>query len=73
MPGHLISLSDFNSGILRSWNDPFLSESRPNGVACPKCSKELNDLHPNLILKDRHPPMKEVHCKHCGWKGERLC
>jgi len=72
MPGHLISLSDFNSGILRSWHDPMLNESRPNGIACEKCGKELLDTHPNMILTSL-PPQKSVHCKGCGFKGTRLC
>jgi len=69
----LTSLSDHNSAILRSWHDPFLNESRPNGIACVKCSKELHDTHPNLVIADKHPLMKAIHCPRCGWVGERLC
>lgn len=43
----------------------------PNGIACPKCSKELWDSCPGMVLTS-NPPQKNVHCPACGHVGYRL-
>lgn len=48
------------------WNKP-----RPNGIACPKCEKELLDTCPGIMLAS-NPPRKYVHCPACGYRGYRL-
>ena len=44
-----------------------------NGIACPKCGKELLDTHPNQILTSM-PPQKNVGCssKKCDYTGYRI-
>lgn len=42
-----------------------------NGIACPKCGKELWDTDPCLTLVSK-PPQKNVHCPSCGHRGYRL-
>ena len=42
-----------------------------NGIACPKCWKELLDGSPAVILTS-HPPQKNIHCNACGYKGFRI-
>ncbi len=68
----LISLSDNNKAISESVADPLYGESRPNGISCPACFKELVDVAPNRILLT-DPPKKAIRCKRCGWSGYRLC
>lgn len=50
----------------RHANDP-----RPNGIACPRCGKELWDSCPMITLTS-HPAQKNVHCPDCGHRGYRL-
>jgi uncharacterized protein with PIN domain len=69
---HLISLADHNKSISEGVADPILNESRPNGIACPKCQAELLDVTPNLVLPDFPPLQKAVRCPKCGWYGQRL-
>jgi len=45
--------------------------SIPNGIACPKCGKELMDSNPDCILLT-HPNQCRVHCPHCDWSGTRF-
>lgn len=71
MPRQLITLEEHNAAMITSVADPMLNESRPNGIACPKCHRELCDLHPNRILTSL-PPKKSVLCRRCGWSGTRL-
>jgi hypothetical protein len=47
-------------------NDP-----RPNGIACPECGAELLDSEPMVTLTS-DPPMKNVHCDKCYYRGYRL-
>ena len=37
---------------------------RPNGIACPKCGKEMHDLNANVLTSI--PPKKAVSCLECG-------
>lgn len=65
----LISLADHNGSkwtASRVSNDP-----QPNGIACPKCSKELVDSRPNVTLTS-YPAQKNVHCPACGYVGYRV-
>jgi DNA-directed RNA polymerase subunit RPC12/RpoP len=50
----------------RKLNDP-----HPNGIACPKCGKELWDSLPGMTLTS-YPPQKNIHCPECGHVGYRL-
>ena len=57
-------------------NVRFLAHSRsgtprPNGIACPQCSKELWDSSPLETLTS-DPPQKRIHCPHCKYRGERI-
>jgi len=47
-------------------NDP-----HPNGIACPKCGKELWDSDPGTTLTSS-PPQKNVHCPACKYVGYRV-
>lgn len=42
---------------------------RPNGIACPKCGEELMDS--DMLVLTSQPPMKNVHCPACGYRGYR--
>lgn len=47
-----------------------MSNAKPNGIACPKCGKELFDSNPfETLMSD--PPQKRVHCG-CGYGGNRV-
>lgn len=48
-----------------------LQKPHPNGIACPKCGKELWDSAPTITLTS-NPPQKNVHCPACGYTGYRL-
>ena len=48
-----------------------LGQPHRNGIACPKCGKELWDSHPMLTLTT-YPAQKNVHCESCGHVGYRL-
>jgi uncharacterized protein with PIN domain len=72
MPRQLITLEDHNAAILTSVADPMLNESRPNGIACPKCSAELLDVTPGMVCAFA-PLRKSVRCDKCGFLGDRLC
>lgn len=43
---------------------------RPNGLACPKCGKELQDSDPTILMS--YPPMVNVDCPECGYKSLRI-
>ncbi len=43
----------------------------PNGIACPKCGKELWDSNPRMTLTS-NPPKKNIHCPECNYRGYRL-
>lgn len=46
-------------------------EPHPNGIACPKCGKELWDSKPLMTLA-ACPPKKNIHCPECGYSGYRI-
>jgi DNA-directed RNA polymerase subunit RPC12/RpoP len=43
----------------------------PNGIACPKCGRELWDSSPSITLTS-DPPQKNIHCPACGYRGYAL-
>lgn len=67
----LITLEEHNAIMRDQHRDPFNNEPRKNGVACPKCGKELYDWTPNYMLAV-NPPQKTVRCKKCHYQGYRL-
>ncbi len=50
-----------------------LNDSSPilNGIACPKCGKELLDSNPMITLTS-DPAQKNVHCSKCDYVGYRI-
>jgi len=48
-----------------------MSKPHANGIACPKCGKELWDSNPMCVLTS-NPPQKNVHCPSCGYRGYRV-
>ena len=46
-------------------------QPQPNGIACPKCGKELWDTHPMRTLAS-YPPQKNVYCPACGHHDYRF-
>jgi len=42
---------------------------RPNGIACPKCGKEMNDL--DCMILTSYPPKRNVGCE-CGHRDYRI-
>lgn len=63
---HNTTNSTFHLGLLEQ--SPVL-----NGIACPKCGKELLDTHPNQILTSI-PPKKSVGCSNdkCDFTSYRI-
>ena len=51
--------------------DNWMRNPHVNGIACPKCGKELWDSSPSITLTS-NPPKKNVHCPACGFKGYRI-
>jgi len=66
------SLKEFNA---ERWEDhrsiQELNKSRPNGIACPQCGKELWDSDPTVTLTS-YPAQKNVYCPACGYNGYRI-
>jgi len=54
----------------QAWNVPDYTKPRLNGVACPKCGKELYDSNPMITLTS-YPAQKTTHCE-CGYTGSRF-
>jgi DNA-directed RNA polymerase subunit RPC12/RpoP len=61
----LQSLADHNLGKLAVHTYP-----RPNGIACPKCQSEMNDVNGMALMSN--PPKKAVECPKCGHKDIAL-
>lgn len=45
-------------------------QPHPNGIACPRCGKELLDTNPNFALLTS-PVQYRVHCSACDYVGTR--
>lgn len=68
MTAALKDLDEFNVQRRRMYtNNP----PQPNGIACPKCGKELIDSNPKVTLTS-NPPQKNVDCPWCGYRGHRI-
>lgn len=69
----LMSLEQFNQQKLDEHQSQLEQISKPqkNGIACPKCHKELTDTCPDVLLAS-NPPQKYVHCDACGFHGYRF-
>jgi len=66
------TLDEFNEEARKAHEeaDKF-NRPHANGIACPKCDKELWDSNPMLTLTS-DPPQKNVHCPSCGYAGYRI-
>jgi hypothetical protein len=69
----LRSLREWNEErdkLHRELNDP---SPRRNGLACPKCGKEMLDAEP-LVTLASYPPQKLVRCSDwmCDYFGYRV-
>lgn len=67
----LESLRDHNARVQRQWAWSTIVQSRPNGIACPECGKELMDTDPDRMLLTA-PPQFRVHCTACEYSGTRF-
>jgi DNA-directed RNA polymerase subunit RPC12/RpoP len=67
----LLSFDEHNSNAWATQVNMYSIEPRPNGIACPKCGKELMDTNPNMTLTS-YPAQKNVHCPKCGYTGYRI-
>lgn len=67
----LKSLNDHNTLAQRQWAWDSMVQSRPNGIACPKCGKELLDTNPSCVLLTA-PPQFRIHCSACDYTGTRF-
>ena len=47
------------------------TELHANGIACPKCGKELWDSQPMMLLTS-YPPQRDIRCPVCNYRGYRL-
>lgn len=66
------SLEEFNEEQRKRHEEADESNKpHPNGIACPKCGKELWDSNPSMTLTS-NPPQKNVHCPACGYHGYRV-
>jgi len=68
----LKTLDQFNTERKAWWGKVLeLNDPRPNGIACPKCGKEMFDIEPTMTLTS-DPPKKKIKCPWCGYIGYRL-
>jgi hypothetical protein len=65
----LQSLDDYNKDRLDAFK--LTEKPHPNGIACPKCGKELLDSNPSFCLTS-WPPQYSTHCPACGYTGTRF-
>lgn len=71
MTKRLLTLEEHNAAISECVHDYSVNLPMKNGIACPKCGKELYDSAPAMLLAS-NPPKKSVHCGACGYRGMRL-
>jgi len=68
----LKSLEQFNEERQARWRKALeLNDPHPNGIACPRCGKEMFDIEPTMMLTS-YPPKMKVKCPWCGYIGYRL-
>jgi hypothetical protein len=65
----LQSLDDYNKDRLDAFK--LTEKPHPNGIACPKCGKELLDSNSSVCLTS-WPPQYSTHCPACGYTGTRF-
>lgn len=68
MEKKLKTLEEHNLQIMKKFDD---KSKLLNGIACPKCGKELYDVNPISILTS-YPPKKNVACTSCDYVGYAL-
>jgi len=71
-PRQLQSLAHWNRVRCEVHKRQRLREPRPNGLACPNCGAELDDVDPFIILDTGPFPERKVRCRACQWWGSRL-
>ena len=64
------TLEEFNAEKEQEYRTRRSRDPVKNGIACPKCGKELFDSEPDIILTS-FPPEKDVYCE-CGFRGYRV-
>ena len=64
MEKKLISLEDYNNNIFSA------IQNRKNGIACPTCGEELEDVDSTMILLS-YPAKTTIICSSCGYRGYR--
>ena len=66
----LVSLEEANTKQAQKYVTPL---TRPNGIACPKCGKELVDYDLNVV-KACDPPQIKIRCEAegCGYQKWRI-
>jgi len=69
----LKTLSEHNSEASKTQATSMVFTPILNGIACPKCGKELLDSQPNIILTS-NPSQKNTCCsnKKCDYTGYRI-
>ena len=65
----LVSLQDFNTSKTQEYADAAVSKR--NGIECPKCGEELQDVNP-LDVFGTNPPTMEISCTRCDYRGRRI-
>lgn len=71
LPGMSIplkSLEEYNVAAQKRYDDAHAP--RPNGIACPDCGTELNDMTAGTSCDD--PPRVLVRCPKCGLTDSRI-
>ena len=59
------SLEEYNSEKQKDLLAGMPKFPRPNGIKCPKCSKEMFDIDSQVLLSN--PPKKNVKCLSCNY------
>lgn len=67
----LKSLDEHNRERHEWWIARSQGKREGNGIACPVCGEEMYDINPSMELMSL-PPLKEVYCVKCGFRGLRI-
>jgi DNA-directed RNA polymerase subunit RPC12/RpoP len=64
------NLYEYNS---ERWDDyrKLVDYPKLNGLSCPKCGRELEDIDGNILLSN--PPKMNIRCPSCGLRDYRYC
>jgi len=66
------TLFEFNKKRYESYQrDENSMKPRPNGIECPECKEELWDSATMCTITSK-PPLENVYCPKCGYRGYRL-